>query len=134
MKPEPIYKSIGAIIRGKRRQLEMPQEILAGQLGIKRATLANIETGRQRVLVHQLYALAEALKVKAEDLLPPLSTNISEADLADVPTPSNLNTQQQEQIARVIAEVTQSTLKSTGQADGKSSKAKHRNSSARIAR
>ncbi len=65
MTVEPIYKSIGAIIRGKRRGREWPQQMLAARLGISRATLANIETGRQRVLAHQLYAFAEALDTKS---------------------------------------------------------------------
>src|SRR5580698_7112740 len=70
MKPEPVYKTIGAIVRGQRRKLELSQDKLAGRLGISRATLASIETGRQRMLVHQLYAFAEALGLRPGDLLP----------------------------------------------------------------
>lgn len=34
MRPEPVYKTIGTIIRGRRR-LEWAQETLAARLGIK---------------------------------------------------------------------------------------------------
>src|SRR5207302_10862870 len=64
MNLEPIYKTIGGIIRQRRRRLDLAQAKLAGLLGISRATLASIETGRQRVLVHHLYAFAEALNMK----------------------------------------------------------------------
>lgn len=102
MRPEPVYKTIGAIIRGRRRRLEWAQETLAARLGISRATLANIETGRQRVLVHQLYALAEALQLKPSDLLPPASETQPAADLTKLPIQGDVNAEQREQIARLI--------------------------------
>ena len=70
MKIEAIYKDIGAIIRAKRRSKEMSQEKLADRLGISRATLANIETGRQRILTHQLYAFGDVLGMEPSELLP----------------------------------------------------------------
>lgn len=102
MRPEPVYKTIGTIIRGRRRRLEWPQETLAARLGISRATLANIETGRQRVLVHQLYAFAEALQLKPSDLLPPASEGQAAADLSKLPIQGDVNPEQREQIARLI--------------------------------
>lgn len=86
MKVEPVYRSIGATVRSRRRQLEWSQEKLAQRLMISRATLANIETGRQRVLVHQLYAFAAALGMKPEQLLPPLPANTGSAGWAHLPT------------------------------------------------
>ena len=43
----------------------MTQEQLAKRVGISRASLANIEAGRQQVLVHHLFALASALDLES---------------------------------------------------------------------
>lgn len=102
MKVEPVYRTIGAIIRSKRRRLEWSQEKLAQHLRISRATLANIETGRQRVLVHQLYTFAAALETKPEELLPPLVASSPATARARLPIPNGLNPQQKEQIVQLI--------------------------------
>src|SRR6266852_9416336 len=72
MIPHQVYKQIGAIIKARRKTLNnMKQEKLAGLLGISRGSLANIETGRQGILVHQLYKFSAALQLKTPiDLLP----------------------------------------------------------------
>lgn len=107
MELEPIYKTIGGIIRQRRRRLELPQTKLAGILGISRATLANIETGRQRILVHHLYAFAGALDMKPGELLPQAAKSGSSSDLVQVPLPSDLKPQQKEQIALLIGRMNQ---------------------------
>ncbi|HVB58374.1 MAG TPA: helix-turn-helix domain-containing protein [Candidatus Acidoferrales bacterium] len=108
MELEPIYKTVGGIIRQRRRRLELPQTKLAGMLGISRATLANIETGRQRILVHHLYAFAEAFDMKPGELLPQAKSG-SSSDLVQVPLPSDLKPQQKEQIALLIGRMNQAT-------------------------
>lgn len=70
MKSSEIYKSIGKVIRLRRKQFELTQAELALQVGISRASLANIESGRQNLLVHHLYNFASALKMEPSDLLP----------------------------------------------------------------
>ena len=65
-----LYARLGQLIRERRRGLGLTQERLASQVSISRASLANIETGRQRVLVHQLYMIAEKLDVELVALLP----------------------------------------------------------------
>lgn len=100
MSLEPLYRTIGSVIRAKRRQRDWSQEVLAEKLKISRGTLANIEAGRQRVLVHQLYAIAAAFELKPAELLPaPVTvTGTPEA----FPLPEGLNAQQKEQLARLI--------------------------------
>jgi transcriptional regulator with XRE-family HTH domain len=102
MQPELIYKNIGKIVRSKRRLMEWTQTTLAQRLGISRATLANIETGRQRILVHQLYSFAAALDMKTEELLPPQQSSSLDENWAHLPMPDDLKPQQREQIARLI--------------------------------
>lgn len=104
MKPEPIYRQIGGVIRGLRRRADKPQEQVARELGISRATLANIETGRQRILVHQLYAIAQALNVKVADLLPTPKEEMR-ANWAALNFEGELSAEQKQQLANLIGTV-----------------------------
>lgn len=61
MDADQIYRNLGKRIRGLRKGLGRTQYQLAKQIGISRASLANIEAGRQQVLVHHLFGLAIAL-------------------------------------------------------------------------
>jgi transcriptional regulator with XRE-family HTH domain len=99
----PIYKEIGAIIRAKRKKLGLKQENLASELRISRGSLANIETGRQNMLVHQLYNFAKVLHLSPVDLLPALVENIGKLDRTELPLPGNLKGSQKEQVARFFS-------------------------------
>jgi transcriptional regulator with XRE-family HTH domain len=57
----------------------MKQVEVATQIGLTRASLANIEKGRQRVMLHQIYRIAEALRIESIlDLIPrSFSTDLS---------------------------------------------------------
>ena len=124
---EPIYKTIGGIIRQRRRRLELPQAKLARTLGISRATLANIETGRQRVLVHHIYALAQALDMKPGELLPQVATTAgSNGDWTKLPIPQDLKPLQKEQIALLIGPVSYKGTKSKEKRDAKFAKTNDR--------
>jgi transcriptional regulator with XRE-family HTH domain len=105
MTPDPIYKRIGAVIKARRKTLGLKQETLAGMLGISRGSLANVETGRQSILVHQLYKFAAALQLTPFDLLPPASSEHVKAGRTELPLPDNLKAQQKEQITRLFEEV-----------------------------
>jgi transcriptional regulator with XRE-family HTH domain len=98
---DPVYKVIGSVISRRRKQLKMKQEALAKQLAISRGSLANIETGRQGILVHQLYRIANALELAPTDLLPP-AENLSSLDEWTEKLPSGLNPVQQAQVARLF--------------------------------
>ena len=75
-----FYKAQGDLIRRKRRALRQTQEGLAALIGLSRATVANIETGRQQLLVHQLHQIAR-----------------------DLPLPSDLTPRQRSQIAGLLS-------------------------------
>jgi transcriptional regulator with XRE-family HTH domain len=98
--PDPIYKEIGSRIRTRRKALRMTQEHLAKALGVSRGSLANVETGRQNMLVHQLYSYAAELQLIPEDLLPPRHS--AAADLSKLPMPNDLKPEQRNQLARLI--------------------------------
>jgi transcriptional regulator with XRE-family HTH domain len=115
-----IYAVIGERVRQRRKSFKMKQEALAELVGISRASLANIETGRQGVLVHHLYALGEALELDPQALMPDLIDRPNEepgveavADTA-LPLPSGLKRQHAEQISRVFALAPDSKQKNEG--------------------
>lgn len=66
-----IYRILGLAIAKRRAELGLTQADVAGRIDLTRASLANIETGRQKVLLHQIYKLANALEVRSiADLVP----------------------------------------------------------------
>ena len=102
MKAAAFYKYLGSAIRAQRRVLGLTQRQLAGQLGISRASLANVETGRQRVLVHQLYELASQLNTSVDKLLPESSEVEALQALDDLLFSQNVTVLQRQQIARLL--------------------------------
>ena len=68
--PEAIYKLLGERLAHLRGERAVSQEDLATFAGLTRASIANIEKGRQRVFLHQLYHFANYLNVELDDLLP----------------------------------------------------------------
>lgn len=66
---EAIYGNLGRRIKERREALGMSQEVLSVSLGQTRASIANIEAGRQRVMLHDVPALARALGWTARQLM-----------------------------------------------------------------
>lgn len=66
-----IYEEIGDTVRLRRKQMNLTQKMLSQRINISRTSLANIEAGRQRLMVHQLIKLSSALEMDSRDLLPP---------------------------------------------------------------
>jgi len=58
-----LYRRLGRAIAEHRSKSGLTQVQLAAQLNLSRASVANLESGRQRIMVHQLFALANALKL-----------------------------------------------------------------------
>jgi transcriptional regulator with XRE-family HTH domain len=66
---EPVYKAIGSRIAMMRELLDITQTDLASRMTITRPSLANIEAGRQRILVHQIQTIARALGTTPKSLM-----------------------------------------------------------------
>ena len=101
-----LYAELGDIIASRRKRLGMTQTEASSQAGMSRAALANIEVGRQNISVHQLYALAAALRLESPGLLLPVgslerSVRPSELTISE----PNLNERQREQVERVFQAV-----------------------------
>lgn len=74
MNEDKLYLTIGDNLRTCREK-HIPaysQAQLAEIVGLDRSSVSNIEKGHQRVSIHTLYILCEALDVKPQDVLPKL--------------------------------------------------------------
>lgn len=67
---DQLYIEIGLKIRAARLDRSWKQEDLAEAVGLTRSSVANIEAGRQKMLVHSLVRIAESLDVAVDTLLP----------------------------------------------------------------
>ena len=123
MNPESLYRHIGALIKSRRKKFKprWTQEKLANRVGISRASLANIETGRQSVPVHQLYAFAEALHISPADFLLAANDTGARAKWDEV-IPDDLKPQQKDQIARLLGETQSESRGDEGGKHGKQAK------------
>lgn len=86
---EPIYGEVGRRIGRLRRKRGKTQGDLANCEGVNlsRTSIANIERGEQRFLLHHLCEVAAALEVPASKLLPPEKKTMEERienTLADI--------------------------------------------------
>lgn len=75
-----LYEVIGDRIRAARTRRRMTQADLGKRLNLTRSSVANIEAGRQRVMIHTLFQIADHLEVDIETLLvrPDLSNRPAE--------------------------------------------------------
>ncbi|MEO3780888.1 helix-turn-helix transcriptional regulator [Micromonospora sp. B11E3] len=65
-----IYDELGQRVRNARTRAGVTQGQLAQRIGLTRSSVANLEAGRQKIMLHVLLGIAEALDVGPEDLLP----------------------------------------------------------------
>jgi len=64
-----LYREVGRRIKDRRLAARMSQERLAAAANLSRASISNIEAGRQQVYLHHLVAIADALKADLHSLL-----------------------------------------------------------------
>lgn len=97
-----LYKRLGATMKARRHQLRLTQAELARELGISRASLASIETGRQGLSVHRLYMFADKLGVEAKALLPGQKEAGELKALDGLPLSEDVSFADRRQIARLV--------------------------------
>lgn len=69
-----LYESIGNNIRCIRKQRGMHHNEVAEAIGVTRASVVNIEKGRQRISIDKLLKLCELFGCNAMDILPSKDT------------------------------------------------------------
>jgi transcriptional regulator with XRE-family HTH domain len=112
-----IYRNLGRRIKELRRSLRQTQDQLAKQINISRASLANIEAGRQQVLVHHLFALAAALQLDSPAQL--LLAQQARATRSGAPSPlplaeDGLSEKQRREVLNLMGDVMQQVSTNNG--------------------
>lgn len=80
-----LYRVFGSRLRALREEKSVTQEELARRVDLSRTSITNIEKGRQRIMLHQVVELAEALETDVGALIPLVPQAESEEPLrADV--------------------------------------------------
>lgn len=70
MRFEETYEEFGELLKKQRVSMSLTQADFAKKVGLSRASIANIENGRQKILLHQAYLFAKCLNIPLLDLLP----------------------------------------------------------------
>jgi transcriptional regulator with XRE-family HTH domain len=98
------YRAFGRAVATRRRAIRKTQETIANQIGISRASLANIERGKQRVFLHQVLALANALGLQsAHEIIPARAiAPVQNAKKAKVTGSERLTPQQRREIEALV--------------------------------
>lgn len=66
---EPIYRQFGGKVESLRNVLGLTQLDLAKRVGLTRGSIANIELGRQRVLLADVEKFAQAFATTPKNLM-----------------------------------------------------------------
>lgn len=96
---EALYQAVGERIRRARaaRPDKMSQDALAKRLGKSRASVVNIEAGRQHAPLSLLWKIASQLEVELASLIP------SAAELQPVPETVEIPVEFREQLQTIFA-------------------------------
>ena len=78
---EDFWAQFGRLVANGREQAKLSQRAFASAVGISRASLANIERGRQGVSLYTVYLMADILRRDVRDLAPPLRKVAAELHL-----------------------------------------------------
>jgi transcriptional regulator with XRE-family HTH domain len=82
-----FYRHVGGQVRLLREAAALKQDELALRVGISRASVANVEAGKQAVPLHILIAITETLGASVGELIPkrdsprPPGTTLADAPL-----------------------------------------------------
>ena len=117
MRPKDIYREVGRHIRRYRAGVPRTQAQLAAEIGISRPSLANIEAGRQQVLLHHLYAIADALGLDSPGVLMP-EPPPRDHEPAALPLPAEgLSEKQRQEVLRLMGGALNTENQETPEAD-----------------
>lgn len=103
MNDERIYLEIGRNIRSRREFLELTQDALAQRVGLTRTSITNIERGKQKIQIHTLFRIAEALESHVASFIP--STSEHFAISVDDRSLSTLHPSEREWVKQILTKV-----------------------------
>lgn len=97
-----LYGEFGERVRKHRHRLQLSQEALGARVRLSRTSITNIEQGRQKILLHHLFALAEALETSPETLLPAAKISVPTPQI-EKKLPKGLSHKEKEWVHKVVA-------------------------------
>lgn len=65
-----LYKLLGEKIKKRREELQLNQNDLSEKAGVGRASISNIESGRQKPPLSVIYSICNALDIDIHSVLP----------------------------------------------------------------
>lgn len=95
-----LYEDLGRRVARIRRSRELRQLDIAEALGVTRAAVSSIESGKQAVAIHQLLQLSSALGVHTADLVPELGETPSQEP--PIHSGPDISVEQQEWISKLL--------------------------------
>jgi transcriptional regulator with XRE-family HTH domain len=66
---DAFYRSLGQRVRAARDEAGITQTQLAEGIGLTRSSVANLEAGRQRIMLHVAVSIAELLGTQLSELI-----------------------------------------------------------------
>ncbi len=105
MEESQIYRSLGTLVRRQREACSLSQGGLGQLVGLSRASIANIETGRQRVLLHHLYGLAVALRVDVRALVPRMTPDGEVSPGPQIKATETLSESEQAEVTMIVGSI-----------------------------
>jgi len=102
MDESEIYTKLGELVRSHRVRLGKTQSDVAETTGLSRASIANIESGRQRILLHHLFCLADALEIAPYTLLPVSEDSRRRGEKPRLRSSMALSKQERDEVTRLI--------------------------------
>ena len=66
-----LYRAFGQRVAARRAEMSLTQAQLADRVDFSRASIANIERGKQNLPLHQVYRLTQALELEDVNILLP---------------------------------------------------------------
>lgn len=97
-----LYCEIGKRVRAQRLKAGITQAQLARLTGMSRVSITNLETGKQRIPLHVLYAVAYTVGADPVELLPDVRIEEDALDLLD------LTDEEKAAIRRAVEEILRS--------------------------
>jgi transcriptional regulator with XRE-family HTH domain len=79
-----VNRSLGQRIATARKKLRLTQQDLADRIDRSRASVANMEAGKQPIQIQMIFELADKLQVTPADLIPAVSESGRFVNLSEV--------------------------------------------------
>jgi transcriptional regulator with XRE-family HTH domain len=98
-----FYEEVGRRLRRARLDAGLTQQELANQVELSRASIANIEAGRQQFPLHALILFARALDIKPASLIPSTELLDAEPILPDPEMIDGLDEESKNWVRRILA-------------------------------